>query len=398
MMRQLIAASYHFLVELILAILILFLVYYIPVEQFPPLFWIFSSSFCAFFFLLLFLIKFEGKESWLYFIIIFPLLLFLGSFTSMPLIQIAILGLLIFWRGISFFKRQTKGINNVFIFLFLVTGISLTFFSGSSEYKDQNIIIILFFTEIMLVLLGLFISKWATIDENRGKFMIYFGGFLIGAAVAGVVITYGFKLIKLLISGILILVAYILAYSLRIGYAIIHYLGNLFGMKTHEIVATEALEVEWYDYPSRIIKQLHNKPTWLGFLLIAALLIGAYYYYKKRKKVVFSKKGDASMLQISEEVSVNKGGFFFKKRAKPPKDQVRSEIFFLERFASKLKMGRRPFESLTEWWARIGISASGDLSKIYENVRYGEEPSSADEVSKVRVEIIQIKEQFKEKA
>lgn len=130
------------------------------------------------------------------------------------------------------------------------------------------------------------------------------------------------------------------------------------------------------------------------------LAIGAVafiiYLYKKIFRPQTISVDHSSVVSVSEGVFGSRQTNLFRRRIKPPEDIIRLEIFELEKYASKLKLGRLPFETLEEWWQRVGLSGSPESIAIYEKVRYGEGSSSIEEQTMMKMEIQRLKQQLKE--
>ncbi|MEH7125350.1 DUF4129 domain-containing protein, partial [Bacillus sp. JJ1773] len=84
------------------------------------------------------------------------------------------------------------------------------------------------------------------------------------------------------------------------------------------------------------------------------------------------------------------GLFLSKGKVNDSKNLIRKEIYAFEKFAKKRKLGRLPYESLSDWINRIEILDFEDITSIYERVRYGHLPFS-DKEEKLVKEKLQLK-------
>jgi hypothetical protein len=137
---------------------------------------------------------------------------------------------------------------------------------------------------------------------------------------------------------------------------------------------------------------------WLWIILIIILAWIIYYFYKKRIPFLQNDEKLATMTEVTGADFKENGGKLFKRRAKPPEDAIRREIFHLEKFAGKLKLGRNPAETLDEWWLREGFAQTEEIKKIYNHVRYGEIPANPEEIANVKAFITRCIQQLKETA
>lgn len=77
-----------------------------------------------------------------------------------------------------------------------------------------------------------------------------------------------------------------------------------------------------------------------------------------------------------------------------PENQIRKEIFHLERHAAKFDLGRKESESLPEWFDRIGLKDPEKIVDAYEIVRYSY-TMSIQSVEKYKHAVDQMKKEIK---
>ncbi|MFP5111084.1 hypothetical protein ACSU64_01675 [Bacillaceae bacterium C204] len=63
---------------------------------------------------------------------------------------------------------------------------------------------------------------------------------------------------------------------------------------------------------------------------------------------------------------------------------------------SKINLGRFPFETLREWWLRVGITDSEEIIEIFNKVRYGGFTFSKEETTRISRKIRQIRQKLKD--
>ena len=116
-------------------------------------------------------------------------------------------------------------------------------------------------------------------------------------------------------------------------------------------------------------------------VVIATCIIIALLFLLLKKTWYFSRMGTSraeSYIQSNEKVSPdNLVTFNLKNYFSKPKHPARKMVYDFERKAAKSNKGREPFESLEEWFERIGLESN--LS-IYQKVRYGNDEITAQEL------------------
>jgi len=87
----------------------------------------------------------------------------------------------------------------------------------------------------------------------------------------------------------------------------------------------------------------------------------------------------------------------FCKKEKRPSDLIRREIFDFEKYAQKMDAGRHPFETVEEWWQRVGLNGADHAIHTYEKIRYGNQNYSHEELNQLKHELHTLKLQLKER-
>lgn len=123
-------------------------------------------------------------------------------------------------------------------------------------------------------------------------------------------------------------------------------------------------------------------------IVIAICIITALLFLLLKKPWYFSRMGTSraeSYIQSIEKVSPdNLVTFNLKNYFSKPKHPARKMVYDFERKAAKSHKGREPFESLEEWFERIGLESN--LS-IYQKVRYGNDEITDQELSVLQAQL-----------
>lgn len=115
--------------------------------------------------------------------------------------------------------------------------------------------------------------------------------------------------------------------------------------------------------------QFFDPAALISILFIMVIIFLFIYIYKKNIKVRFVKNG-AVFASYSQQIEDE--GTLLSRRYQhiAPENQIRKEIFHLERHAAKFDLGRKESESLPEWFDRIGLKDPEKIVDAYEIVRY----------------------------
>lgn len=394
MMNRLVAVTYHCLLEIMLGLLFLFF-FYIGSKELPPILMLLGLCLGGLIPLVMLLDKFTNRGKWFYFAIVFPLLLVAGTKAHFSVYVVALLGLFIFWRGISLYGDFTGHSETLFLFLSFLLGITVIIYSAMIHYPYQSLIVLLLLVQIVLVLAGSFFYKWSTITKDKLRFALYYLKIIVGISIIGALITFFMKYIQLLFFGILNTFALLFANLVIPILKIMEFILSLFGKgeRVPQLLGSD-MQKEAGKYKESSSFMIPNL-FYLLLLLIAVAFI-LHYIYKKRLTLRAAAHDYSSSVEISEGRLRQKRGSIFKKRVKPPEDFIRREIFLLEKYAHKLKVGRFPYETLAEWGQRVGLTKTEQVNEIYEKIRYGPFLSSLEQHDQVKAEIHHLKQQIKE--
>lgn len=393
-MKRLAAVIYHFLLEFNLGLLVIFF-YFIKSSKIPPIVSLFFLCFTGLVPLVLLVQKYNEKAKWLYLVLILPIMFAAGTFVNFSIYSTGLIGLLIFWRGLSLYNDYSGHSDTLFIFLSFLIGILLIIYSSVLHYPYQILIVSLLILQIIFVLSGLFLSKWSSLGEDRLRFIAYFLKVIGAAAVVGSAITLILKYIQTILFGIFTALAWLLSFLSIPVLKILQFIINLF-------YQGERKPQNYKEGPGKFAgayrEHVSHNPNYFYWLIIITGIVVLIYYIKKRKVHVLSSGGYFSSLELNNDELRQERGLLLKKRLKPPADPIRREIFLLEKYAAKLGVGRLQYETLDEWWKRIELMDTSDINQIYSKIRYGMIHSTPKEQDYVKEIASTIKQNMKEVA
>lgn len=393
MMKRVAIIAYRFILELMAGYLLLFL-FYIRSNTFPPIFPLSLLGLAVIILYSIMLAKLSNKGKWLYLIIVFPLLIFAGSQAGLSIAITLLLGLCIFWRGISLNEDQSLGSPTLLLLWSFSIGIIAMVYSSVTEYTYQNQMMTMLILSVFLTITGSYFNKWSTMGTDKIKFSLFFLKVILALIGIGAILASTLKYIQAVFFGFLQLFAKLFSSLALPVFKVIEYLLSLIGTNTDDIKyePVEPLKGEGnYQPPS------HGFAEYILYFLLLVAAGAFIYYFILRKLKQESIIGNSSQnVEITAGTVIQNPSRLLNKWGKPPEDIIRKEVFQLEKYAHKLKLGRLPNETLQEWRRRGGLSLSDSSIQIYQRVRYGGEIGSSEDITLVKKEIDLVKQQLKE--
>lgn len=394
MTKRVITIAYHFVLELMAGYLLLFL-YYIGKNKFPPILPLTLLGLTGIILYSWMLGSLFNKGKWIYLAIVLPLLIFAGYKAGLTVSLTVVVGLYIFWRGISLSENYPGGSHSLLLFWSFSIGIIAMVYSSMAGYIYQNQMIIMLILLVILTLSGSYFVKWNSLGTDKTKFSVFFLKILLSLSGIGIILAFTLKYIQFLFFGFFQLLAKVITGFAMPIFRFIEYLLSLRGNKNHNIKYEPAEPLQGgNDFQPHSYSFVENI---MYFFVLLAVVAFIFYLIKRKAKLQSVTFNSLHAVEITDGISDQNPTWFHKKRGKPPEDFIRREIFQLERYADKLKMGRLPNETLEEWVHREGLPLSDDSLQIYYSVRYGGEIVSSKDINLVKSETETVKMQLKER-
>jgi len=282
------------------------------------------------------------------------------------------------------------------LFSFLI-GLIAIVYSAMSNYPYQSEMIYLLIIQLVIVLMGGFFRKWNAINKDKSKFALYFIKINAVIIVIGATLAILLKYIQFILFGILQFFVLLFTSVAEPLFSFLQYLLSLAGnegRKKANLKGGSDLRdgADNYQAPSYEM----TKEILYILLILGVLAFIIYLFYKKKLKSKTFAIDSSAIVSVSEGLFEAGESTLSRWRMKPPEDVIRKEIFEVEKYAHKLKLGRLPFETLEEWWKRVGLLGTNESIAIYEKVRYGGGTSSYEEQTQMKTEIRRLKQQLKE--
>lgn len=390
---------YLLTVEIIFGALVIFPYYTLQGLRVPLLnyFLIMVTSCIAF---IILLEKAKNKGKMLFFMLIFPAILFFGYGLGFPIAMNLLICLFVFWRTLSHTKEQDKQNEGKWLLLTLFLGITLIYFAALSNREYMMPIVGIMLAQIAFIIIGGFMKRWLEVKaetSEKKQFFLPFFSVIAFISLLGLIITAGMNLIKSLFFFILKIGVSIFAIMAKPFFDWAEskdwseqtkMLSGLQGEQEDKVVENNVEEIGRQDFldPTIIIT----------VLFIASLIILFIYIYKRNKA---QSTGDKELILpgfISEAFFFNEVPSLFREgKGIPPANSIRKEIYAIERFAKKLHLGREPFESFSDWMNRVGMKNYHDMNSIYEKVRYGAHSYSEKEAADFKYDIQIMKQELR---
>lgn len=399
MMKQSWNMMYLLLIEILFGMYILILPYSIQNKDVPIIQYFFLMFICCFVFMQL-LIKFKDKAKLLYLIFILPALILFGGWIGFHLTGSLLIGLLIFWRTLSHYNEQDKQNGGKWILISVLTGIIMIFFAGLSDHQYMFLIGAIMLGQILFIIIGGFIRRWLEVDagiKNKRNFFFLMMAVIAGMSITSLILAAGMKVYEKLFFSTLAagvrLVAFIVSPFFKWAEV------QNWSDKLEQFQKTQGPEGD--PVINSEIESMKGSsefdPAFLaGIIFVLGLCILFLYIFKRNKmrKTVISNAPKGFSAQTHS--IMGNALFFTKNKINPPNNTIRKEIYALEKFAKKRKLGRLPYESLSEWMKRIGILDADDVNFIYEKVRYGHFSYSESEEWLIKEKLQLKKKELKE--
>jgi hypothetical protein len=137
---------------------------------------------------------------------------------------------------------------------------------------------------------------------------------------------------------------------------------------------------------------------WIWLAVFVVLLVIIWFIVKKKSKKVdpnLKEKLDIHLEHTPLFVKSGKKRRFFREPA--PNEYIRKLIYQLDSYADKYHLGRYHYETIREWFERVGFQKNEELFLAYESVRYGNVNIQKSEASHLEEVILNIKQDIKER-
>ncbi|MFC4798024.1 DUF4129 domain-containing protein [Neobacillus sp. GCM10023253] len=393
MMYRIAAVSSHFILEIVIANLFLFL-FFIGQKRFPPILLFSSLGFISIILFFILLERFASKGKWLFLVIILPAIVIIGHLGGLSLFFASVIGLFVFWRGISIYDESSGLSKTILLFFSFTLGIIALVYSAMISYPYQNAIIFQIILFIVVIITDGFCRKWSAVTNDKAKFAFYFFRIMASVTVIGIAFMFLLKYIQLIFSSILQGIVFLFSGLAVPVIRFIEFALSLFGSSDYKPTTKVGEGTnEGFDYQPRSFEVTENVLYFLALCTVVGFVI---YLLRKKSRLKESGSHFHHSVIISEG---EPGGVFtsiFKRKGVPPDDFIRKEIFRLEKFAKRLRLGRAANETLKEWRQRTGLHLSNETIQVYERVRYGGDEASIEDKNYVQQEAQALKLQLKE--
>ncbi|WP_214777523.1 hypothetical protein [Bacillus sp. ISL-45] len=339
-----------------------------------------------------------------YLLVVMPLLFVAGNLSNLENFYTGIMAIFIFWRVLKFHQDSTSQSESVWLVLTFLIGVFLSplaYFYGGS-YLIQIVFLLLF--QLLFILSGQFLLKWIDIEQALKKRFAATYSKLLGIILLLVaVLTFGRGILKDIFFFVLQLAGWTLSMLL---YPFFAWIGSAdMQARANKVFSENLLNME-NETSIKQARQVFDPDFW-GPILFAALIgIGFYFIYKKTS--LFSRQKEEEAAEAGFIITAHIEGAnsveFTRRQKAAPENNIRKEIFQLEKYAQKKELGRLNHEDVKEWFDRLSIQYDRRTIQTYEKVRYGEQLDEKsdgwfkDEIKKVKKQINALEKLKKEES
>ncbi|GGA76978.1 hypothetical protein [Ornithinibacillus halotolerans] len=367
--HPLIAYAYHFLAEAIIIFMVFMPVFYHRYFYVP--YWSYLAVIvvaCIIFTL----IKKSNANLFVY-VLVAPVLFVTFSMLDYPTIIVILLSGLLVWRYMAIQHQEFIKRESLYILLTVIATIYVTIFVHDSEFMVYP------FLQFVILFFGYISSHLVyVVKEDRKQIDRKVPGYFIGILIAGAVLLFAtypilrFVTVTLWDGLISLTGGSILGVSNVLGY---FFEVEKRGWPDQD---SDKITHDGYGYAAPDESVIREMSGLLMFtiavvlLFVMVLLIISFFrrQVKKRYKKgeIQEKVSEATFLIQRDSIVEDNKTSIFRRKVKSPNHPIRKLVFQFERKAVKHKKGRKPHETIEDWFKRIGIEE--DIN-IYQSVRYG---------------------------
>lgn len=378
---------YYKTIEILFGSLVIAFYYLFREQEIPLLSYLVVSIPSTYLFIFL-IHTYKEKSRLLFFIIVFPLIVVLGFLLNFPILFVLVLSMLIFWRTTIINSDSVQ--TGFWLFLTVFLGFILLIFANMQEYPYLNPLMFIIILNLAFIIIGGFIINWLSVVANKEVKRLLLRNFLsiIGLilAISLLVVTLR-DVLKWFVGSILKLVVFAASFVMSPLFNWIENYELTGEMNPFAQIQNSQSEVEpestsLIHDPAALASKMDFNFTYLYmavFIILCILLfIFLYKKFQGSTEVLDSTENGFYSSSFDED---EKGTIFYKKKrdSEQPSYRVRKEIYRLEKMAEKLQLGRHPYETIGEWFSRVGVNEDELIQSVYEKVRYGNQIESDKE-------------------
>ncbi|MCM3663222.1 hypothetical protein M3204_02315 [Mesobacillus subterraneus] len=362
---------FRFYIEWTFASLILLMLHLLSTQHMPLLSTMGISASASLLFAFLLEKKGNIAKLW-YLLVVMPMIFVAGFLAGLQLFYVSGIALFVFWRTLNFHQDSTSNSESVWLVLTFLVGLFLSPLASfyGSTYLIQIAFLLTF--QLFFIVLGQFFIKWVDIDlVTKRKFAIDFGKLLGIAITIVLIITFGRNILKDIFFYILQGIGLILSIVL---YPFFAWIDSPAIRERASKLSVQRKPENRDDFQIETAQQIFDPALWgpIVFAMIGVVIF--YFIYKKtnlfnkKQEVTVSPSGYITSSSLNGSKSRNQ---IYKRRTGIPSNQIRKEIFQLEKFAQKKELGRFSHEAFNDWLDRLGVQYEDRTIQTYHKVRYG---------------------------
>ena len=310
----------------------------------------------------------------------------LGLLFSLPVFLIITTFLYMLRKGFSYAEDGIVSQNGTKLFLVTLIAIGLFVYAHIINYQSAEVIFTVYLLLLLTFYLQRFVNGWlkSKLSTKQRMGFVYWG--LLALLGIGVVSFFIACLLPFLRQILIIIFTAPLWLLTWILYPVLNWLFHLdleIGSLPEITMENQLLnhEMQTAELGAREAALEGNPEMVLVLLLVLALIIFITLVFKgKIVQVINQGKKEAAEISYGQP---DRSFSYYKKWnfSSEPGQQIRKQVWNLEKYAVKKEINRRWNESLAEWFERVGIHSkkTEKYIRIYNECRYGEKEIADDD-------------------
>ncbi|WP_088053059.1 hypothetical protein [Virgibacillus dakarensis] len=389
--HPIITYAYHFMSEAIILFLISLPILFYHYEWVPyGLYAVLVAGICT-----LFSIYTKFFKGYLPYIVTAPVLVIVFIVSGFPIIIGVVLPGMLTWRYINIRSETILARENTYIRITLILGTGLMLLINDFQ------IIIYTFLQFLLLIVGYICSHLTVIKkEERKRFDRKLWLLITGIFTAGTVIIFTLfdtgRYVFLKIGEGLSYIATIVVSKLAFLFQNLDFDNVQLPDESSPIGQQENKLKQMEQVKPSFMEKILPFIYWGLVIVTLAFVIFLMIRFLKKQFVVREQFGTSEAVIYGELdqderkkrsiLSKLFGGYFQK-----PDHPVRKMVYQFEQKAAKSGYGRNAYETIEDWFRRIGINA--DLA-VYQKVRYGGDEVNEAEITDLKRQLGEMEEEF----
>lgn len=380
---------YYKTIEILIGCLVIAFYYIYRGQEIPILYYLGVANPSTYLFIFL-IHKYQKKSRLLFFIIVFPLIMVSGILLNFPIMFVFVLSMLIYWRTTVMNSENDSVQTGFWWFLTVFLGFILLIFANMQDYPYQNPLMIIIILNLAFIIFGGFLINWLSVVGNTLVKRLLLRNFLsimgMMLAISLLLVTFT-DVLKWFIVSILKLAVFAVSFLMSPMFKWVENFEltgevNPFAQIQNAQSQVESENASLINDQSALTSKMDFNFSYLyiAVFMILCILLFIFLYRKFQGSTeVIDSTENGFYTSSFEEGKKGTSSSKNKIDGEQSSYRVRREIYRLEKMADKLQLRRNSFETIGEWFKRVGVIDDEVIQTVYERVRYGNQFESDEE-------------------